>query len=152
VDNREADYVSAATLRSVVDFSTAYDTMLARWPVPVTTVDIPSAYGTARVNVSGPADGSPLVLLHGGGTTSMVWFANVGALAGTHRVFAIDHGGRSVLDGQPFASVDDLMAWLDGLLAGLGLARAAVCGYSYDHTMPMADADTVNRTLLEFLG
>jgi pimeloyl-ACP methyl ester carboxylesterase len=61
----------------------------------------------------------------------MVWFANVGALAGTHRVFAIDHGGRSVLDGKPFSSVDDLMTWLDSVFAGLDLDRAAICGHSY---------------------
>ncbi|OLB65670.1 MAG: hypothetical protein AUI10_05680 [Actinobacteria bacterium 13_2_20CM_2_72_6] len=50
-----------------MDFLAAYDALLRRWPVPVEPVEVPSAYGTTRVNVCGPVDGEPLVLLHGGG-------------------------------------------------------------------------------------
>lgn len=113
------------------DFYAAYDAVLAQWPVPVSPVDVPSAYGTTRVNVCGPADGVPLVLLHGGGATSTVWFANVGELTRTHRVFAVDRGGRSVFDGAPFTTVNDLTAWLSAVFDGLGLESAALCGHSY---------------------
>lgn len=115
-------------------FFAAYDAVLARWPVPVDSIDVPSGYGTTRVQVCGPAEGLPLVLLHGGMSTATVWFANVADLSVTHRVYAVDQigdVGRSVHDGQPIRSVDDFMGWLDGLLAHLGLTQAALCGHSY---------------------
>ena len=119
---------------SEVDFLRAYDALLARWPVPVEPVDVPSAYGTTRVNVCGPADGEPLVLLHGGGATSTVWFGVVGELTRRYRVYAPDQpgaAGRSVATGTPFAAPGDLMAWLVGLFDHFGLRRAYVAGHSY---------------------
>jgi pimeloyl-ACP methyl ester carboxylesterase len=112
----------------------AYDAVLAQWPVAVEPVDIPSPYGTTHVNVCGPRDGRPLVLLHGGGATSTVWFANVGRLSLTHRVHAVDiigGAGRSVADGRPVNSPADLMDWLDGLFSALDLDGADLCGHSY---------------------
>jgi len=74
-------------------FFAAYDAVLTRWPVSIEAVDVPSRYGTTHVQVCGPPEGTPLVLLHGGGATSTVWFANVEALTCTHRVFAVDQLG-----------------------------------------------------------
>lgn len=109
----------------------AYDAVLERWPVEVTPIDVPSAYGTTRVNACGPQDAPPLVLLHGGGATSTVWFANVADLARTHRVFAVDGDGRSIHNGAPIATAVDFMAWLDAVLSGLGVESTALCGHSY---------------------
>ncbi len=39
----------AGSPRGTVEFFAAYDAVLARWPVPVDPVDVPSAYGTTRV-------------------------------------------------------------------------------------------------------
>ncbi|MFD7676974.1 MULTISPECIES: alpha/beta fold hydrolase [unclassified Streptomyces] len=115
-------------------FRTAYDTVLRRWPVHVDSVDVPSPYGTTRVQIAGPEDGPPLVLLPGGGATSVVWFATVGALAATHRVHAPDlmgDIGRSRHDGAPLRGVNDLTAWLDALFDELALDGADLCGHSY---------------------
>lgn len=115
-------------------FFAAYDDVLGRWPVDVETIDVPSAYGTTRVNVCGPRSGTPLVLLHGGGATSTVWFANVADLARAHRVYAVDligDPGCSVLDGTPVTGLGDLMAWLDGVFVHCGLDEASLCGHSY---------------------
>lgn len=116
------------------DFYAAYDAMLARWPVPVEKLDVPSRYGSTRVNVCGPADGPALVLLHGGGTDSTMWFANVAELSARHRVYAVDQigaAGRSVHDGLPLRTPSDLMTWLDELLSGLKLSDVDLCGHSY---------------------
>ncbi|MEU7989159.1 alpha/beta hydrolase [Streptosporangium canum] len=115
-------------------FLDAYDAVLDRWPVQVEPIDLPSAYGTTRVNACGPADGSPLILLHGGGTTSAMWFANVAEFARRHRVYAVDRigePGRSTRGERPPRDVPDLLDWLDGVLDGLGIDSAAVCGHSY---------------------
>lgn len=115
-------------------FRSAYDAVLRRWPSDVRGLDVPSPYGTTRVQICGPEDGTPLVLLPGGGTTSVVWFANVAALAATHRVHAVDlmgDVGRSVHDGRPLRGAGDLTTWLDAVHDALGLDSVLLCGHSY---------------------
>lgn len=130
---RSAAAAFAAT-RSGSEYFAAYDAVLAQWPVAVESTDVPSAYGTTRVQVCGPETGPPLVLLHGGGATSTAWFATVGRLARAHRVYAPDQigdAGRSVHDGRPITTPGDLMDWLDCLLDSLGVERVVLCGHSY---------------------
>ncbi|MFI2609278.1 alpha/beta fold hydrolase [Kitasatospora sp. NPDC018619] len=116
-------------------FLAAYDALLARWPVPVEALTVRTAHGTTRINACGPADGRPVVLLHGGGATSTLWFATAGALAEAgHRVLAVDligDPGRSVHDGTALDGVPGLLGWLDAVLDGLGVPRADFCGHSY---------------------
>ncbi|MEU0189451.1 alpha/beta hydrolase [Streptomyces afghaniensis] len=115
-------------------FYAAYDAVLRRWPVEVRSVDVPSPYGSTRVQICGREGGVPVVLLPGGGTTSAVWFATVGALAAHHRVYAVDlmgDIGRSVHDGERLRGAGDLMAWLDSVFDALDLDGARLCGHSY---------------------
>lgn len=115
-------------------FTQAYNAVLAQWPVPVDVIELESEYGTTRVNACGPTSAPPLVLLPGGGATSTVWFANVAALSGKYRVYAIDvicDHGLSVPKGTPVNSLHNLMAWLDTVLDGLEIDEAALCGHSY---------------------
>jgi pimeloyl-ACP methyl ester carboxylesterase len=116
------------------EYFAAYDAVLAQWPVAVESVDLQSPYGTTHVRICGPRDGTPLVLLHGGGASSTVWFANVGELSRNHRVYAVDtigDAGRSVNDGRPVDSLAAYLDWLDGLFSGLELDSASLCGHSY---------------------
>ncbi|WP_425580069.1 alpha/beta fold hydrolase [Streptomyces coeruleoprunus] len=118
-------------------FHAAYDAVLAaRWPAGTTRTTVPTPYGPTHVNSHGPEDGPPVVLLHGGGTTSTVWFGTAAELGRTHRVHAVDligDPGRSVPgdDHPPVRTVADLTAWLGAVLDGLGAERAALCGHSY---------------------
>ena len=115
-------------------FFGAYDWVLARWPVPAEALDLVSEFGSTHIHACGPPDAPPLLLLHGGGATSTVWFDNVAHLSRDHRVYAVDtigDAGRSRHDGRPIKSREDLMAWVDGILDGLGLLGAAVVGHSY---------------------
>lgn len=115
-------------------FFEAYEALLRRWPPDVRALDVPSAYGSTRVHVCGPEDGTPLVLLPGGGATSMAWYANVAELARAHRVYAPDiigDFGRSVHDGAPLRAAADLVAWLDAVHDALGLEGIRLCGHSY---------------------
>ncbi|MEU9120363.1 alpha/beta fold hydrolase [Streptomyces sp. NPDC048506] len=119
---------------TVTAFRTAYEQAMARWPVPVERRDLVSEFGSTRVNSCGPEGGPPLVLLHGGGTSSAGWYATAAALARTHRVHAVDQMGTpglSVPGERPLRRPADLLAWLDGVLDGLGLDAAAVLGHSY---------------------
>jgi pimeloyl-ACP methyl ester carboxylesterase len=136
-------------------FAAGYDAELARWPLPVTPVDVTGEYGTTHVQVCGPLDGTPLVLLHGGGCTSTVWFGNVGTLSRSHRVYAPDHiggPGRSVAAGKPVRRAEDIMGWLDDLLDKLGVPAAAFCGHSYGAWIALSyalhDPSRVTRLVL----
>jgi pimeloyl-ACP methyl ester carboxylesterase len=118
---------------SDAEFYRAYDALLARWPVPVEPVDVASVYGTTRVNVCGPADGEPLVLLHGGGATSTVWSGVVGELSllaeqsRCHDVRRVDARARTLLR-----------------------ARTATLPGATHHSIPAAGADRIARELLAF--
>ncbi|MFH8384421.1 alpha/beta fold hydrolase [Kitasatospora sp. NPDC018058] len=116
-------------------FLAAYDALLARWPVPVEPLAVRTPHGTTRINACGPTDGRPLVLLHGGGATSTMWFANAGAWAEAgHRVLAVDligDPGRSIHDGAPLRDLPGLLGWLDAVLDQLGVPEADFCAHSY---------------------
>lgn len=115
-------------------YLSAYDALLARWPVPVDVLELPSVYGTTRVNACGGKDAPPLVLLAGGFATSTVWFANVAALSAVYRVYAVDvifDQGRSIASGRPVDGAGPLADWLDTVFDALGLDEAVLCGHSY---------------------
>ncbi|MGW1014490.1 alpha/beta fold hydrolase [Streptomyces termitum] len=130
-------------MSSPQEFFAAYDALLARWPAGTAEIDVPTPYGVTRVHAYGPAEAAPLLLLHGGGATGAVWFANAPALGAHHRVLAVDilgDAGRSVPGGRPLRTTADLMAWLDALLDGLGVSRAHLLGHSYGGWMALTYA------------
>ncbi|MFJ8161224.1 alpha/beta fold hydrolase [Streptomyces sp. NPDC096136] len=118
-------------------FRAAYDEVLGRWPVPVEAVEVPTPYGVTRVNSCGPVGAPPLVLLPGGGATSTVWGACVGAgLARERRVHAVDLVGEPGLSvpaaGRPARTPDDLAGWLDAVLEGVAPGGGVtLVGHSY---------------------
>ncbi|MEU8573042.1 alpha/beta fold hydrolase [Streptomyces asoensis] len=115
-------------------FDLAYDGLRARWPASTEERDIATPYGRTRVHSYGPVDGPPLVLLPGGSATGLVWFADAPALGRRYRIHAVDllgDAGRTERRGTPLKGADDLCAWLDALLDGLGLTRTHLCGHSY---------------------
>ncbi|MGN9776068.1 alpha/beta fold hydrolase [Micromonospora sp. H33] len=83
----------------------------------------------ARLAYDDTGDGTPVVLLHAGIADRRMWREQVDALASRHRVIALDLRGygESGLPPAPFANHDDLA----GLLAALGIERAALVGCSF---------------------
>ncbi len=80
---------------------------------------------------SGPADGPPVVLIHGFPFSQEMWAPQIGDLSKRHRVIAYDvrgHGKSPPGDGQYTLEffVDDLI----GLLDHLKIDRTIVCGLS----------------------
>ncbi|MGW8984038.1 alpha/beta fold hydrolase [Streptomyces parvus] len=128
--------MSARDTYDTDDFLMAYDKVMAKWPTGHETATIPTPFGATHVNVCGPADKPPLVLLPGGGgATSASWYTQAAALSRTHRVFAVDligAPGRSTPDrDRRTRTIADLSAWLDALLDGLGVAEIDLGGHSY---------------------
>ncbi|GAA2453909.1 alpha/beta fold hydrolase [Streptomyces mauvecolor] len=118
-------------------FRTAYDAVLAQWPTPVESHELPTPYGLTHVNSCGPLDAPPLVLLPGGGATSTVWGAAVAAgLSRTRRVHAVDLVGEPGLsipaEGSAIRTATDLVSWLDAVLDGLDHpGPVTLAGHSY---------------------
>jgi pimeloyl-ACP methyl ester carboxylesterase len=110
-----------------------YDRLVeTNWPVPHEELDIPSAFGTTRMRVSGTGYGVPLVLLHATTGSSAGWSPLISALCTDRRVYTPDTiggAGRSVQT-EPIARGADLVRWLDELFDRLELDRVHVAGYS----------------------
>ena len=86
-------------------------------------------------------EGTPVVLLHGAGTCSLMWAPVIGGLVG-RSVIALDgvgEPGRSVQT-APVRDADDLSAWLTATLDGLGVAQAHLVGASYGGYLAVAHA------------
>ncbi|MFD8545719.1 alpha/beta fold hydrolase [Streptomyces sp. NPDC059649] len=100
--------------------------------------DVETSYGTTHVYRYGPADPAaarrtPVVLMHGSGSCSAMWYPNTPALAAERTVYAIDtpgDPGRSV-HRAPLYRPEDAAQWLDETLAALGLDRVHLVGSSY---------------------
>jgi pimeloyl-ACP methyl ester carboxylesterase len=114
-------------------YAIAYDAALAAWPVPPNELDIETRFGSTHLLVTGPTDGTPIVLLHAVAVASPSWYPNIAALAAEHGVYAIDTIGDVGRSTQTAAvrSGDDIAMWLDDVLAGLDLARVHLVGLSY---------------------
>ncbi|POX54832.1 alpha/beta hydrolase [Streptomyces sp. Ru71] len=110
---------------------------MAKWPADRETALVPTPYGTAYVNVCGPRDAPPLLLLPGGGgATSASWYAQTAELARTRRVYAVDlpgaPGRSEVPSGRRPRTAADLCDWLQALLDGLGAPASVDLGaHSY---------------------
>lgn len=131
--NGEASLFKDAGSRDA--FMAAYDRIMnERWPVPFETDDIETRFGSTHVITSGPPDGEPLVLLHGGGTCSAMWFSIVGLLADAgYRTIALDRVGdvgRSTISELP-ETEQALAGWLLDALDATGLDAPPMIGLSY---------------------
>ncbi|MFD0694521.1 alpha/beta fold hydrolase [Paenibacillus sp. GCM10027628] len=111
----------------------AYNATLSAWKVPYESVQVPTTFGQTHVLVAGPADGEPLVLLHGYGFSSTSWIDNIESLSAQYRVYAVDFIGdmnRSVAKGV-IHTKEQCADWFAQVMEGLGVASAHVMGLSY---------------------
>jgi len=100
-----------------------YEMRARSWPVASELLTVDTSFGQTFVRVSGPSNAKPLVLLPSSAATSLFWKPNIEALSKNFRVYAVDNiydFGRSVYM-RPIRGVADMMGWLDGLFAALGL-------------------------------
>ncbi|GGU36583.1 alpha/beta fold hydrolase [Streptomyces violascens] len=100
--------------------------------------DVETSFGTTHVYRYGSDDPAlssrtPVVLVHGAGSCSAMWYPNTAALSSERTVYAIDtpgDPGRSV-QREPIHQPERAAQWLEETLAGLGLDRVHLVGSSY---------------------
>lgn len=135
-------------------YLTAYEAMFSLWKVSYDPIDINTSYGSTHINVSGPVDGHPLVLLHAAGLSSTVWFANIASLSARHRVYAVDvigDAGKSVAD-RVMGRRTDYAHWMREVFDGLHIEKCNLLGHSYGGwltlNMAMAYPDRLRKIVL----
>ena len=109
-----------------------YLMFLKYWPVPHQEMRIPTSQGETFVIASGEEGAPPLLLLHGGAANNAMWMGDVRTFASRFRVYAVDligEPGLSAPSRPPLAS-DAYAVWLDEVLRGLSVDRAALAGVS----------------------
>jgi pimeloyl-ACP methyl ester carboxylesterase len=100
--------------------------------------DVETSFGNTHVYRYGPEDEAarsrtPIVLVHGAGSCSAMWYPNTPALSADRPVYAIDtpgDPGRSV-QRESIHQPERAAQWLDETLAGLGLDSVHLVGASY---------------------
>lgn len=95
---------------------------------------MPTAFGATFVRITGPQAAPMLVLLHGAGTTSLMWAPNIPELSREYRTAAVDQTGEFGKSrcARPILSRLDQMAWLDELMRALEPGeRVSLAGISY---------------------
>lgn len=110
----------------------AYDRALLLWGVPIEEKDIDTKYGKAHVIICGPANGEPLVLLHGMNASSTMWYPNVKTLSQRFRIYAIDfllEPGKSLCENE-VSEVSQIMDWYEEVFEKLGLTKFNLIGAS----------------------
>ncbi|UQX01896.1 alpha/beta hydrolase [Streptomyces sp. RerS4] len=100
--------------------------------------DVETSFGTTHVYRYGPTDPAaesrtPVVLIHGSGGCSAMWYPNTPALSADRPVYAFDtpgDPGRSV-HREPMWQPERAAQWMDEVLDALGLDRVHLVGSSY---------------------
>lgn len=133
---------------------TAYDAVLARWPVAYEERDVSTGFGPTHVLISGSAGANPLVLLHGQDSSATSWIYNAADLAPSFRLYAIDtigDMGKSRPTRLP-GSREDYARWLLEVLDQLEIHVADLVGLSYGGFLAanfaIAYPDRVSRVVL----
>lgn len=110
----------------------AYGELLKHWPVPMEQRRVETRFGETFVIICGPEDGPPLFLHHGSSANSASWMPEIETYASEFRCYCVDMIGEPGLSApvrRPLASEDHAL-WLDDVMGGLGVERAAFCGVS----------------------
>lgn len=109
-----------------------------------------------RIHYLDYGDGPPVLLLHGGGAGSAIWFRQIEVLARTRRVIAPDHPifGLSSQDIFEPPLTDSLVRYVTGFMDALGLERVDAVGLSMgaQATLAMALAGTDRFDRLVIIG
>ncbi len=119
-------------LARVAAYRSTYRAQLAEWPVQAEERILETKTGHMHLLVFGPASAPPLLMLHGGGGTSLGWIYQAAALSVAHRVYALDlpgHSGLSVTR-TPLRTLAQVMAMIDEVLDALRISRLDLLGIS----------------------
>ncbi len=109
-----------------------YDQILSRWPQSCKTQFIKTRYGFTFVIECGEISAPPLILLHGAGSNSAMWSADLVEYSKKHRVFAVDiigECGKSA-ENRPDYKSSHYSNWVLDIFEAFQLENASIVGCS----------------------
>lgn len=118
---------------SCQEYDDLYNECLSLWPVSYKTVIVTTTFGETHVIISASSDKPPLILLHGLGLSSTMWYPNIEGLSTEFSIYCIDIIGdinKSVCKRKP-ANRIELSQWLLEVINELQLEKPNVVGLSY---------------------
>jgi pimeloyl-ACP methyl ester carboxylesterase len=136
------------------DFFDAYHKSLSLWKVDFETFYIDTSYGRTHVLAVGPTNGDPVVLLHGFGFSSTMWYPNINILSKNNRVYAIDVLGEfnKSIASKSFQKKTHYAEWLSEVLDSLEIGKISFIGHSNGgwHAINFAihSPDRINKLML----
>lgn len=103
---------------AATEYRTAYESALARWPISVERLYLPTSLGTTHVVATGNIKNPPVLLLHPAGCGSAIWGRNVGPLSDKYPVYAVDTMGEVNLStpSSRVRSIWAFLSWIEELL------------------------------------
>ena len=125
----QAIYKSVAGEKAIMD---VYEKVLSMWPASHKEMNLDTGYGRTFVIAGKDQSKPPLVLIHGSGSNSATWFADVAAYSQPYSVYCVDIPGEP---GKSEAKRFDwhgpfFTEWLDDVLQGLGIKQTVLGGIS----------------------
>ncbi len=109
-----------------------YEKALANWPVPYERLNFSARHGETFVIACGPISAPPLILLHGAGTNSAIWGADIADYSRYFRVYAVDllgEAGKSAPN-RPAWDSPAYAEWLEDVFTALRIEKAVLVGIS----------------------
>ena len=121
---------------------------------PARRVDVGAV--TLSVHEAGPANGVPVLLLHGWPELALSWSAQIRALSQAgYRVIAPDHRGFGASDAPHEVSaygIDHLVADISGLLNALDIEKAVIVGHDWGGILMWHAACVIPERFLAAIG
>jgi pimeloyl-ACP methyl ester carboxylesterase len=120
------------TAAAAVAVAQQYRKVLDQWPVPKTELRLDTRQGETFVVVCGPDSAPPVLLLHGSQANSAAGMIDAALWSQKFRVYAVDMIGEPGFSARvrPPLDSDAHALWMDDVLGGLGLSKAAFVGTS----------------------
>lgn len=127
--NRKAVYKSEDGKAAILK---KYDLLLTKWPVPYKELYVGTRYGKTYIITSGDNLLPPLILLHGSGSNSSMWFGDIAEYAKYYKVFAVDIPGDPGKSEELQYSLKSAAysEWMNDILTLLQLQKATFIGIS----------------------
>ena len=126
-----------------------YRGVLDRWLVPKTEIRLQTRAGETFIVACGDEHAPPVVLLHGAQATAAAWMFDAALWSRSFRVYAVDVIGEAGFSApsRPPPKSDAHALWLDDVMAGLGLTKAAFVGTSFGGWLALDYASRRPRTV-----
>jgi pimeloyl-ACP methyl ester carboxylesterase len=115
------------------EYLTAYLKVMNLWGIEYDSYEVETSFGTTHINLCGPEDAPPVILLHAASVSSAEWYANAAAWSHHFRLIAVDtigDCGWSRANKVP-KSREDYNKWLLEIMDNFEMDKAHIIGHSY---------------------